>query len=95
MKGARFALAVDLCYCVRIFTLETFVHPNKVFPMSDIAGSGASDLSGRLQASVFTLRLQLQKEAAAATIVEEAVQASEETAEIGDGGGSRLVDILA
>ena len=63
--------------------------------MSDIAGLGASDLSGRLQASVFTLRLQLQKEAAAATIVEEAVQASEETAEIGDRGGSRLVDILA
>lgn len=63
--------------------------------MSDIAGAGASDLSGRLQASVFTLRLQLQQEAAIATIVEEAVQATGESAEIGGGGGSRLVDILA
>ena len=50
----------------------------------------ASVLAGRVQASIFTLRAQLQQEAAVATIVEEAVQ----SAEIGTGGGSRLVDIL-
>ena len=61
--------------------------------MDDIAA--ASALSGRLQASIFTLRLQLQQEAATATIVEEAVQSTAESAEIGTGGGRRLVDILA
>ena len=63
--------------------------------MSDITGSGASDLSSRLEASAFSRRLEFEKETAVATIVEEAVQSSEETAPIGEGGGSRLLDILA
>ena len=63
--------------------------------MSDIAGSGASDLSSRLEASAFSRRLELEKETAAATIVEEAVQSSEQTSPIREGGRSRLVDILA
>jgi hypothetical protein len=54
----------------------------------------ASVLAGRVQASIFTLRAQLQQEAAVATIVEEAVQAVGQSAELGTGGGSRLVDIL-
>ncbi len=60
--------------------------------MDDIAA--ASSLAGRLQAGISTLRLQLQQESATATIVEEAVQSVSETAAIGEGGGSKLVDIV-
>ncbi|HAA91588.1 MAG: hypothetical protein CMM48_17845 [Rhodospirillaceae bacterium] len=60
--------------------------------MDDIAA--ASALAGRLQASIFTLRLQLQQEATTATIVEEAVQSAAESAAVGPDGGSKLVDIL-
>ena len=48
--------------------------------MDDIAA--ASALAGRLQASIFTLRLQLQQEATTATIVEEAVQSAAESAAV-------------
>tara|TARA_B100000212_G_scaffold145072_1_gene109036 strand:- start:49 stop:234 length:186 start_codon:yes stop_codon:yes gene_type:complete len=60
--------------------------------MDDIAA--ASSLAGRLQAGISTLRLQLQQESGTATIVEEAVQSVSETAAIGAGGGSKLVDIV-
>lgn len=60
--------------------------------MDDIAA--ASSLAGRLQAGISTLRLQLQQESGTATIVEEAVQSVSGTAAIGEGGGSKLVDIV-
>lgn len=59
--------------------------------MDDIAA--ASSLAGRLQAGISTLRLQLQQEAATATIVEEAVQPVSDTAAIPNNGGSKLFDI--
>lgn len=60
--------------------------------MDDIAA--ASTLAGRLQGGIFTLRLQLQQEAATATFVEEAVQSAAESAAVGQDGSSKLVDIL-
>jgi hypothetical protein len=55
----------------------------------------ASSLAGRLQAGIAVLRAQLQQEAATATLVEEAVQATSETATTGNATtGDRLVDIL-